>query len=206
MTTSVFTRIALTAASCMFLVTASAQQPTPAPAPAPTPNQPSGQDQGDDAADTASDNKMAECLKKCKYLTESRPREAELYFIIKGSPNGDVSCGALKAISHAYKQIQKSKDVEVILVNIDSQLEADDLREWVKDNKVKFPVVNYDLPQDFPFPFKRGNADSYPLMVAVDAKGKRVDQANGSEVGEMVSKWKKVYRKYKVKHARAGKI
>ncbi|MDO5450520.1 MAG: hypothetical protein Q4F30_06495 [Akkermansia sp.] len=176
----------------------------------PTPSNQQGGDFNDDSDAAPEDgakekSKVAQALEKCGWVTDERPREAQVYFIIRGSMQND---GAMvKKLADIRKKSGRGKNVEIEIIYICLDRDYDETKDWMKDEKVKLPVMQADkVNTDLPWPYKQTNSDVHPMMVAMDGKGKKVDQACGGAVLNMVSKWKKTVRQYKAKKARAGKF
>lgn len=157
-------------------------------------------------SEAAKPTKVGEGLKKCAYHTNVRPRAAEVYFVFRA--RRDDGEGGILTINKTYKKMLHDKMVEVVMICED--MDSSDIKEWVAKEKVLFPIIPYNkVAQDLPFPYKRsstGNTDLLPILVVMDAEGKKIDQASGSEAIAMIGKWKKIMRHYKVKKARAGRI
>lgn len=161
-------------------------------------------DKEDSDAESAKPTKVGEALKKCGYLTDVRPRAAEVYFIFharKDSEEGDIL-----AINKTYKKMLRDKTVEVVMVSEDQ--DTTDMKEWSVKEKVLFAIMSYQkVSQELPYPYKRPANSSLPVLVVMDANGKKIDQATGpGEVLTMFNKWKKMVHKYKAKKAKAGKF
>ena len=161
-------------------------------------------DKGDSDAESAKPTKVGEALKKCGYLTDVRPRAAEVYFIFharKDSEEGDIL-----TINKTYKKMLRDKTVEVVMVSEDQ--DTTDMKEWTVKEKVLFAIMSYQkVSQELPYPYKRPANSSLPVLVVMDANGKKIDQATGpGEVLTMFNKWKKMVHKYKAKKAKAGKF
>ncbi|MCQ2371020.1 MAG: hypothetical protein MJ058_03065 [Akkermansia sp.] len=161
-------------------------------------------DKEDSDAESAKPTKVGEALKKCGYLTDVRPRAAEVYFIFharKDSEEGDIL-----AINKTYKKMLRDKTVEVVMVSEDQ--DTTDMKEWTVKEKVLFAIMSYQkVSQELPYPYKRPANSSLPVLVVMDANGKKIDQATGpGEVLTMFNKWKKMVHKYKAKKAKAGKF
>ncbi len=156
--------------------------------------------------EAAKPTKVGEGLKKCSYHTDARPRPAEVYFVFRARRD-DGESGIL-SINKTYKKMLHDKTVEVVMICED--MDSSDIKEWVAKEKVHFPIIPYNkVAQDLPFPYKRsstGNTDLLPILVVMDAEGKKIDQASGSAAIAMFGKWKKIMRHYKAKKARANRI
>ena len=159
------------------------------------------EDAEDDALKTS---KVAEALKKCGYLTDVRPRAAEVYFVFHARK--DSEAGDILTINKVYKNMLRDKTVEVVMVSEDQ--DTTDMKEWTVKEKVLFAIMSYQkVSQELPYPYKRPANSSLPVLVVMDANGKKIDQATGpGEVLTMFNKWKKMVHKYKAKKAKAGKF
>ena len=165
----------------------------------------SDQKESEEDSEAAKPTKVGEALKKCQYHTDVRPRAAEVYFIFRA--RRDDGEGGILAINKTYKKMLHDRTVEVVMICEDQ--DSSDIKEWVEKKKVLFAIIPYNkVFQELPFPFKRsnGNTDSQPFLVVMDANGKKIDQASGSGAIEMIGKWKKQVRQYKIKKARAGRF
>ena len=163
----------------------------------------SNKEESEDDGISAKPTKVGEALKKCGYLTDVRPRAAEVYFVFHARrDNGE---GGILTINKVYKKMLHDNSAEVVMICEDQ--DVSDIKEWVKKEKVLFSIIPYNkVSQELPFPYKRNNTDLLPMLVVMDADGKKIDQASGSEAIAMIGKWKKIMRHYKVKKARAGRI
>ncbi len=155
-------------------------------------------------AESIKPSKVAEALKKCGYLTDVRPRNAEIYFVFHARKDSEE--GDLLSINKTYKKMLRDKSVEVVMISEDQ--DTSDMKEWTVKEKVLFSIISYTkVSQDLPFPYKRPANSTLPALVVMDSNGKKIDQATGpGETLTMFNKWKKVVRKYKMKKAKAGKF
>lgn len=161
-------------------------------------------DKEDADDESAKPTKVGEALKKCGYLTDVRPRAAEVYFVFharKDSEEGDIL-----AINKVYKKMLRDKTVEVVMISEDQ--DTSDMKEWTVKEKVLFAIMSYQkVSQELPFPYKRPANSTLPALVVMDSNGKKIDQATGpGEVIPMFNKWKKAVHKYKAKKAKAGRF
>lgn len=163
----------------------------------------SNEEESEEDSEASKPTKVGEGLKKCQYHTDVRPRAAEVYFVFRA--RRDDGEGGILTINKVYKKMLRDKSVEVVMICED--MDASDIKEWVKKEKILFSIIPHNkVSQELPFPYKRSNTDLLPILVVMDAEGKKIDQGSGSVAIGMIGKWKKLVRQYKMKKARAGKI
>lgn len=134
-------------------------------------------------------------LKGKEYMVPAKLNtKAKVYFIYKSRFECGICVAELPGIVDAYKRM-KGKKAELVMINIG--MNKEDNIKWLKKSKVAFPVVAENQASDIPFPYEYGeNSSLLPNMVAVDAEGNKIDQANGSDVATFVKDWKKVVKQY----------
>lgn len=127
--------------------------------------------------------------------------KAKVYFIYKSRSACSICVAETPAIVEIYKKM-KGKAAELVMLNID--VDRKTAEKWAKKEKMKFPIVAPDDWGPVPFPYSGGGF--LPCMVAVDADGNKLGQANGGEVAEFLQNWKKMVREVdKAKKASAAK-
>ena len=93
-------------------------------------------DSKDADAESIKPSKVAEALKKCGYLTDVRPRNAEIYFVFharKDSEEGDIL-----SINKTYKKMLRDKSVEVVMISEDQ--DTSDMKEFFYNMCMRFPT------------------------------------------------------------------
>lgn len=125
--------------------------------------------------------------------------KAKVYFIYKSRSTCGICVAEAPSIVGTYKGM-KGKDAELVMLNIDASEEV--AAKWAKDFKMKFPVVAPGDANGVPFPF--GGGSTLPLMVAVDAEGNKLGEANGNEVASFLAGWKKIVKDYKKEEKKAA--
>lgn len=126
--------------------------------------------------------------------------KAKVYFLYQSRSTCGICVMECPAIVSAYKSM-KGKEAELVMLNIDAN--ADVAAKWAKSSKMKFPVLAPGNFADVPFPYT--GEGLLPCMVAVDAEGNKLGQANGNGVAAFVSDWKKVLRDYKKEEKKAAR-
>lgn len=166
-----------------------------APAQDGTPNEPKKvKKSGEDSAEQLP--KVPAALKEKKFVNSAKLNtKAKVYFIYKSRYACAICVAEAPSIVDTYKKM-KGKKVELVMLNIDADKAT--AEKWVKGAKMVFPVV---APGDaggvpFPYEYSSPNAGTLPQMVAVDAQGNKLGQANGSEVAEFLKTWKKILKEY----------
>lgn len=164
----------------------------------PTPPKKVKKDESEDLAAVPASIKDKKLLNKAKLNTK-----AKVYFIYQSRAACAICVSELPGIVDAYKRM-KGKKAEIVMLNIgDEKKDA----KWVKDAKVAFPVVAPDQRDGIPFPYEAQSEEDHtlPQMVAVDAEGNKLGQANGSNVADFVKDWKKVVKDYEKQERKHGK-
>lgn len=113
--------------------------------------------------------------------------KAKVYFIYKSRSTCGICVAECPAIVATHKQMQKTKEAEIVMLNGDVDAKA--AAKWARKAKMKFPVVAPGDGAGVPFPYS--GANTLPFMVAVDAEGKKLGQANGEDVAKFVADWQK---------------
>lgn len=120
--------------------------------------------------------------------------KAKIYFIYKSRSACGICVHEAPEISAIYKSM-KGKKAELVMLNIDVDKET--AAKWAKEVKMKFPIVAPNEHRDVPFPYTMSDDHRLlPYMVAVDANGNKIDQANGDKVAAFLKDWKKILRDY----------
>lgn len=137
-----------------------------------------------------------------KYVTKAKPDlDAKVYFIYQSRymcPNCVAEAPELVAV---YRKL-KGKGAEMVMLNVDADDET--AAKWAKKAKMRFPIVSPTDRMGVPFPHE--GQGSLPCMVAVDAEGNKLGQADGLEVSSFVSKnWKKYVKDIKKAEKAAAK-
>ena len=137
-----------------------------------------------------------------KYVTKTTPDlEAKVYFIYQSRYMCPNCVKEAPEIVAAYKKM-KGKGAELVMLNVDSDEET--AAKWAKKAKMRFPIVAPGDRSGIPFPHEgRG---SLPCMVALDADGNKLGQADGLEVAQFLSdNWKKFVKEEKKQEKQAAK-
>lgn len=113
--------------------------------------------------------------------------KAKVYFIYKSRSTCGICVAECPAIVATYKQMQKTQEAEIVMLNGDE--DAKTAAKWARKAKMKFPVVAPGEGKGVPFPYSGPN--TLPFMVAVDAEGKKLGQANAQDVAKFVADWQK---------------
>ena len=135
-------------------------------------------------------------LQKAKLVVPAKINtNAKLYFLYKSRS----TCAICVAAAPQIIKIQKSmrgKGAELVMLNIDEDVKT--AAKWAKQAKMKFPIVAPEDEAALPFPYvvETQSQTTLPLMVVVDAEGRRIDQANGADVPEFLKNWKKMLKAY----------
>lgn len=137
-----------------------------------------------------------------KYITKSKPvTDAKVYFIYQSRymcPNCVAEAPEIVAI---YKKM-KGKGAELVMLNVDADDET--AAKWAKSAKMRFPIVSPTDRAGIPFPHT--GKGSLPCMVAVDAEGNKLGQAEGRQVAEFLSSnWKQYVKDIKKAEKAAAK-
>lgn len=128
--------------------------------------------------------------------------KAKVYFIFRAG----YGCGRgycveeVPSIVKTYKNM-KGKGAELTMINTDSDERW--AAKWVKEEKMKFPVLAKSKGSGIPFPYD--GPEALPHMVAVDADGNKLGQANGSGVSDFLKNWKQLVREVEKKEKEAAK-
>lgn len=158
-----------------------------------------------DKTEESSENELAAipaALKERKYVTKVRPKlDAKVYFIYQSRYRCSICVAEAPAIVATYKKM-KGKGAELVMLNIDQDDKT--AATWAKKAKMKFPIVSPTDIRNVPFPFTGGR--TLPCMVAVDAEGNKLGEANGSGVADfLATNWKQYVREIKAAEKKAAK-
>lgn len=116
--------------------------------------------------------------------------KAKVYFIYKSRSTCGICVAEAPEIVKIYRSMH-GKDAELVMLNIDSSKEA--AIKWAKNSKMKFPIVAPGDARGIPFPYK--GEGILPCMVAVDADGNKLGEANAGGVPAFLKDWRKMVRK-----------
>ncbi len=137
--------------------------------------------------------KVPAVLKDKKFVLPAKfNTNAKVYFIYKSRSTCGICVAEAPAIVKAY-QSMRGKDAELVMLNLDQN--KDVAAKWAKSSKMKFPIVAPGDAAGVPFPY--GGEGLLPIMVAVDADGNKLGEANASGVSAFVTDWRKLVRKLK---------
>lgn len=168
-----------------------------------------GQEGGDDAPKVSKKTKGKEesddlpavpaALQGKEFIVPTKLNtKAKVYFIYQSRSTCGICVHEAPAIADIYKKM-KGKSAELVMLNIDAKKES--AQKWAKAAKMKFPIVAPGDGAGVPFPYSGGGL--LPCMVAVDAEGNKLGEANGDKVVAFLQDWKKIVRDYE-KEARAA--
>lgn len=159
----------------------------------PLPKEPKKTKKGkDDADDAAELPKVPAALKDRSFVLPAKLNtKAKVYFIYKSRYACSICVAEAPEIADIYKGM-KGKKAELVMLNIDRDKET--AAKWAKSVKMKFPIVVPGGAQGVPFPYEYDGqgASTLPQMVAVDAEGHKLGQANAGDVAAFLRKWKKL--------------
>ena len=125
--------------------------------------------------------------------------KAKVYFIYQSRHACGICVNELPGILEAYKRM-RGKKAEIVMLNC-GNVEED--TKWVKDARINFPVVAPGQSAGIPFPYD--GEGLLPMMVALDAAGNKLGQANGPKVAAFVKDWKKIVKNYEKEEKKAAK-
>lgn len=146
--------------------------------------------------------KVPASLKDREFVLPTKPNmKAKVYFIYQSRYACSICVAEAPEIVKTYKSMKKSKSAELIMLNIDKDTAT--AAKWAKDVKMKFPIVAPGKAEGIPFPYD--GAGLLPMMVAVDAAGNKLGQANGGDVAEFLKTWKKYVREVTQKEKEEAK-
>lgn len=112
---------------------------------------------------------------------------AKLFFIYQSRSTCGICVHEIPEILEIYKTM-KGQGAEIVMLNIDSSRSK--AEEWIKKARITFPVVAPEERQGIPFPYEWKGATLLPIMVAVDAQGNKLGQANGKDVPNFLKTWR----------------
>lgn len=134
-------------------------------------------------------------LQDVKYLTESLPKKADVYFFVRKPADADSDSGFIKMCNELYADMKKKK-VELILLG--SDYKEEETKNWVEAEKLKFPVVSPDSAWMVYLP--SGKISRFPHVVAVTPTGRLIEKAIGvNESRALLEKWKTLLQTVKQK-------
>lgn len=154
----------------------------------------------EDSADLAA---VPAALKDKKFVLPAKLNtKAKVYFIYMSRSTCGICVAEAPEIASAYKSM-KGKKAEIVMLNLDTSKAA--AEKWAKDQKMKFPIVAPGEKNGIPFPYTIENESQslLPHMVAVDAEGNKLAQANGGDVAAFIKDWKKVVKNYEREEKKA---
>ncbi len=134
--------------------------------------------------------KVPAALKEKEFLLPAKLNtKAKVYFIYQSRSACGICVAEAPAIVKIYKSMH-GKGAELVMLNIDSDKEA--AVRWAKAEKMKFPIVPPGASSGIPFPYT--GEGLLPCMVALDANGNKLGEANARGVAEFLKGWKKMVR------------
>lgn len=174
---------------CVLLVASFAVQPLAAVA--------ADKQKGDEKAESSAENAelpaVPASLKDKKFVLPVKLNtKASIYFIYKSRSTCSICVAEAPEIVKIYRSMH-GKNAELVMLNIDANKDA--ATKWAKSSKMKFPIVVPGEGKGVPFPYTGPNP--LPFMVAVDADGNKLGEANGSDVTAFLADWRKMVRDLK---------
>lgn len=114
--------------------------------------------------------------------------KAKLFFVYLSRSTCGNCVIVLNRILPTY-DIMKKNGVEFVMLNCDRDREA--AEQWVNKANIPFPVVAPGEHGGIPFPFK-GGSGILPFVVAVDAQGNAIEQANSVDSSRLIQRWREL--------------
>lgn len=147
--------------------------------------------QKEDAKETEEELPMVPAaLKDKEFLLPVKVNtKAKVYFIYQSRSICGICAAEAPAIVKIYKSMH-GKGAELVMLNIDADKDA--AVQWAKREKMKFPIVPPGGDKGIPFPYE--GEGLLPCMVAVDADGNKLGEANAGKVPDFLKDWKKMVR------------
>ena len=150
-----------------------------------------GEEKTEISAEDAELPKVPASLQDKKFLIPAKLNtKAKVYFIYKSRSTCSICVEEAPEIVKIYRSMH-GKDAELVMLNIDSSKE--DATKWAKSSKMKFPIVAPGDAKGVPFPYE--GEGILPCMVAVDADGNKIGEANAGDVPVFLKDWRKMVRK-----------
>lgn len=126
--------------------------------------------------------------------------KAKVFFLYQSRSTCGICVAEAPELVKAYKSM-KGKGAELVMLNIDANKE--EAAKWAKRDKMKFPIIAPGKWQGVPFPY--AGEGLLPVMVALDANGNKLGEANANKVAAFVQDWKKFVREYEKEERKAAK-
>lgn len=115
--------------------------------------------------------------------------KAKVFFIYQSRSLCGICVHETPEIVKLYKKMH-GKGAELIMINVDATPDA--ALTWAKKAKMKFPIYFHNDAASIPFPYE--GEGLLPCMVAVDADGNKLGEANASNVVPFLKKWKQLVK------------
>ncbi|MBR5887910.1 MAG: redoxin domain-containing protein [Akkermansia sp.] len=147
-------------------------------------------DTDDKATDTKEVSKVAEALKKFKFISGKPNLKAEYYIYMYSASWCGYCKMCMPSAVKEYKKIRSSKQVEFILINGDkSKAEA---IAYMKEYKAKMPCIAFDDLKATNFMGLPGcGMPGFPAISIADKNGKQIiSQVGASKVKEVLENWR----------------
>ena len=174
---------------CALLVASFAVQPLAAVAA----DKQKGGEKAEASAEDAELPAVPASLKDKKFVLPVKLNtKASVYFIYQSRSTCSICVAEAPEIVKIYRSMH-GKDAELVMLNIDAN--KDVAAKWAKSSKMKFPIVAPGEAEGVPFPYTGPNP--LPFMVAVDADGNKLGEANGGGVVAFLADWRKMVRDLK---------
>ena len=147
-------------------------------------------DSDDTATDTEDVNKVAQALKKFKFISGKPNLKAEYYIYMYSAGWCGYCKQCMPSAVKEYKKIRSNKQVEFILISGDkSKAEA---IAYMKEYKAKMPCIAFDDLKATKFMGLPGcGMPGFPAISIADKNGKQIiSQVGASKVKEVLENWR----------------
>lgn len=153
------------------------------------PDKKSKKSKSEEEDDTAPCPSVPSAIREKKLVSSAKlDTKAKVYFIYQSRSTCGICVAEIPAILKSYEEM-KGRGAEIVMLNIDKDLAT--AEAWVKKANITFPVVAPKDHQNIPFPYSWGEGTNLlPIMVALDAHGNKLGQANGGEVPNFLKSWR----------------
>ena len=132
--------------------------------------------------------------------------EAKVYFLLMASPTDpELTRELAPALSKVYKSM-KGKKAELVIVS--SGFKADSATQWVKQDKIAFPVLHPRYTADLSANLFASAGGTEMALLVLDAEGNRLREraSSAEEILRQVKDWKKIVREVEANEKKtAGK-
>lgn len=111
-------------------------------------------------------------------------KEALVYLIYQSRSACGICVAEAPAIVAQYAGM-KGRGAQLVMINVDATAEA--AKKWIDDMGMEFPVTKPNDMGGIPFPY--AGKGPLPCMVALSADGRKLDEASGPAVSDLVERW-----------------